>query len=427
MTKLNVTIIGLLLLLQGLIPAVAKEVKPTLLVYGSNIEAFAAAMQAARSNVPTLWVCDEASYLEDLNGRPLSVTSNVDLLGGVWKDLIIEMGQLKSKDDSTVAAFQRDVNPRLLRNALERMVSKQKNLTLVAGVKILNLSKGKKDLTVTLSNKRKYAVRAMVDASLEAESRKFLVSTDLFAKPSRILAVSEMTDEQRRTLVAIGEYEGIVYGYTWGNLFSRSVSNVFYVNSLVQVALDDNSLPLRANLGQAIGASAAYCSFFKTSADKVDVRKLQTELFAFDSRIMPFSDVTSSDYHYKSLQKIFLVSLLPFKNNGNELVFRGEGSVGLKEVKDVFNSLYSRSQLWFVDNGSKEYFELKELLTLIKYVSFRGDEVDREVEKEWSKKLKFEGHYDPSHVVTRYEFAVLVDRYADPYVKAVNAEGKILR
>lgn len=427
MTKLNVTIIGLLLFLQGLFPVMAKEVKPTLLVYGSNIEAFAAAIQAARSNVPTLWVCDEASYLEDLSSRALSVTSNVDLLGGVWKDLIIETGQIKAKDDSTVAAFQRDVNPRLLRNALERMVSKQKNLTLVVGVKISNLSKGKKELNVTLSNKRKYAVRAMVDASSNAESRKFLVTTDLFAKPARILAVSEMTDEQRRTLVAIGEYDGVVYGYTWGNLFARNVSNVFYVNSLVQVGLDDNSLPLRANLGQAIGASAAYCSFFKTDAEKVDVRKLQTELFAFDSRVLPFSDITSADDNYRCLQKIFLVSLLSLKKDGNKLVFGGEVPVPLNEVKDVFNRLYSRSQLWFVDNGSKEYFELKDLLTLIKYVSFRGDEVDREVAKEWSKKLKFEGVYDPSHLVNRYEFAVLVDRYADPYVKAVNAEGKILR
>ena len=427
MTKLSVTIIGLLLLLQGLLPAMAKEVKPTLLVYGSNIEAFAAALQAARSNVPTLWVCDQDSYLEDLSSRPLSVTSNEELLGGVWKDLLIETGQLKVKDDSTVAAFQRDVNPRLLRNALERMVSKQKNLTLLTGLKILNLSKGKKELSVTLSNKRKYAVRAMVDASFDAETRKFLVSTDLFAKPSRILEVSEMTAEQRRTLVAIGEYQEVVYGYTWNNLFSRHVSNVFYVNSLVQVGLDDNSLPLRANLGQAIGASAAYCAFFKTDADKVDVRKLQTELFAFDSRILPFLDITSSDNNYRCLQKIFLVSLLPFKKNENGLVFGAEASVALNEVKDVFNSLYSRSQLWFVDNGSKEYFELKDLLTLIKYVSFRGDEVDREVEKEWSRKLKFEGVYDPAHIVSRYEFAVLVDRYADPYVKAVNAEGKILR
>lgn len=405
----------------------AKEVKPTLLVYGSGIEAFAAALQAARSNVPTLWVIDESTYLADLTNRELSVTSNTDLLGGIWKDLMIETGQLKKKDDTTVAVMQRAINPQLLRNALDRMVSKQKNLTVVQGLKVLGVSKGKKELTVTLSNKRKYDVRAMVDATPTAESRKFVISTDLFSKPGRVLTVAEMTAERRRTLVAIGEYEGAVYGYSWGDVLSRNVSNVFFVASLVQVGLDDNSLPLRANLGQAIGASAAYCAFFKTNAEEVEVRKLQTELLAFDNRTLPFSDISSSSDNYRSLEKIFLVSLLPLESAGTKLVFRGDDAVEVASVKDVFNKLYSRSQLWFVDNTTKKYFELKDLLTLIKYVSFRGDEVDREVEKEWSRKLKFEGEYNPSHVVSRYEFAVLVDRYANPYVKSVDAEGRILR
>jgi hypothetical protein len=44
----------------------AKEVKPSLLVYGSGIEAFAAAVQAARSNVPTLWIKNaDPSFLQE--------------------------------------------------------------------------------------------------------------------------------------------------------------------------------------------------------------------------------------------------------------------------------------------------------------------------------------------------------------------------
>lgn len=427
MVRLKVRIVGILILCCVGVQLFAKEIKPTLLVYGSGIEAFAAAIQAARSNVPTIWVVDESIYLKDLTSRSVSVTSNVDLLGGVWKDLMMETGQLKGKDDSTVAVLQRALNPQLLRNALERMVGKEKNLSVVQGVQVMHISKGKKELTVTLSNKRKYAIRAMVDATPMAESRKFLVDTDLFSKPARVLTVAEMTTERRRTLVSIGEYEGAVYGYTWGDLLSRSTSNVFFVASLVQVDLDDNSLPLRANLGQAVGASAAYCSFFKTLAEKVDVRKLQTELMAFDNRTLPFSNISSSNDNYKSLEKIFLVSLLPLNTSGEKLIFECDRPVQVAAVKNVFNSLYSRSQLWFVDNTEKEYFDLKDLLTLIKYVSFRGDEVDREVEKEWSRKLRFEGKYSPDHVVSRYEFAVLVDRYANPYVKAVDAEGKILR
>ncbi|WP_158499861.1 FAD-dependent oxidoreductase [Sphingobacterium paucimobilis] len=426
MIRLKAVILVSIVLICSVMQVKAKEVKPTLLVYGDGIEAFAAALQAVRSNVPTIWVSTKSTYLEDLTKRRISVTSNSRLLGGIWKDILIETGQLKGKDDSLLVALQRDMDPQLLRNAIERMLSKERNLTLIQTAGITKVVDGKKDVTVTLSNKRKYKVRAMVDATEGGDTRAFVVSTDVFTKPARVLSVAEIEAAKRRTLVSIGEYADVVYGYTWSDLFARRVSNIFYTSGLVQVGLDDNSLPLRANLGQALGAAAGYCSFFKTTADKVDMRKLQTELLTFDARLLPWLDVSSSDVHFKSIQKIYLVSLLPAGEEQNPLVFSGETPVNIDRVKEVFNSLYSRSQLWFVDKKDG-VFELKELLALIKQVSFRGDELDREVEKEWSRKLKFEGDYDPNHVVSRYEFAVLVDRYADPYAKAVDVEGKILR
>lgn len=414
------------MLVLGVMQLEAKEIKPTLLVYGDGIEAFAAALQAVRSNVPTVWVFNKQTYLEEITSRRLSVRSNASLLGGIWKDVLIETGQLKGKDDSLLVALQRDLNPQLLRNAVERILAKERNLTLIGAARITKMVDGKKDVTVTLSDKRKFKVRAMVDATTEGDTRKYVVSTDLFAKPGRILPITEIGVNKRRTLVSIGEYADVVYGYTWSDLFARRVSNIFYTSGLVQVGLDDNSLPLRSNLGQALGAAAGYCSFFKTTADKVDMRKLQTELLTFDARLLPWLDASSSDVHFKSIQKIYLVSLLPADGEQKLLAFNGEASVDINSVKEVFNSLYSRSQLWFVDE-KVGVFELKELLALIKQVSFRGDELDREVEKEWSRKLKFKGDYDPAHVVSRYEFAVLVDRYADPYVKAVDTDGKILR
>ncbi|MFD2552867.1 FAD-dependent oxidoreductase [Sphingobacterium tabacisoli] len=426
MIRLKVSIIGLLMLFCGITGAIAKEVKPTLLVYGDGVEAFAAALQAARSNVPTIWVFEGATYMADVENSTLPVACNAHLLGGIWKDLLIETGQLKSKEDSLILALQKDINPRLMRNALERMLAKQQNLTLVSGTQVVGIAKGKKGLTVTLSNKRKYGVRAMVDATPQGDTRPYVVSTDLFAKPSRILSLPEINADERRTLLALGEYETALYGYRWFDVFSRSNSNVFFTAGLVQVGLDDNSLSLRANLGQAVGAAAAYCSFFKTTADKIDMRKLQTELLTFDARILPFSDISSSDSNFKSLQKIFLVSFFPVEDTEKGILFDGDRPVSIGSVKAVFNSLYSRSQLWFVDKEDRD-FELKELLDLIKHVSLRGDEVNREVEKEWSRKLKFKGVYDPEHIVSRYEFAVLVDRYADPYVKAIDGEGKILR
>lgn len=426
MIRSKVRIVVIVLLYFGMAPLMAKEVKPTMLVYGSGMEAFAAALQAARSNVPTVWVIDQSTYLQELNHQNFSVQNNMGLSGGVWRDLLLETGQLKSKSDSLVLALQKDINPRLMRNAIERILIKQSNLTLINNMQVLQVVKGKKDLTVTLTDKRKYTIRAIVDATPGSDLKKFVSNSDLFAKPSRIQPLSTISADLRRTLVAIGEYNNEVFGYTWMDVVSRSNTNVFFTSSLIQVALDDNSLPLRSNVGQAVGAAAAYCSFFKVTADKIDVRKLQTELLAFESRLLPYVDVESGDPNFNAIQKVFLVSLLPLKGQDGALRFDAQDSVKIAEVKDVFNSLYSRSQLWFVDQ-STDFFSVKDLLTLIKYVSFRGDEVDREVEKNWSSKLKFTGKFAPERTVNRYEFTVLVDRYAEPYAKAVNTEGKILR
>src|SRR5690606_10334647 len=130
---------------------------------------------------------------------------------------------------------------------------------------------------------------------------------------------------------------------------------LFFTKSLMPEIADMETIPFRAHVGQALGAMAAYCAFFKTTGDKVDVRKLQTELMGFRARLLPWKDVTVSDPNYAAVQKGYLATLLEGKE-GDRLL-DGKDSVAIDSVKSIFNQLYSRSQLWFLDNTA-DYFTL---------------------------------------------------------------------
>ncbi len=417
-------IVFLFVLLLGSNLLCAKEVQPALLVYGSGIEAFMAAIQGARSNVPTLWIMSSHKLVNELTLKPLKISANQGLDGGIWMDLLMASAQHKGSSDSLAQVIKMDITPTLMLHAMERMVGEEKQLTILRNEEIASLIRNKRGWTVTLGNNKKYDIRAIVDASPERKLRSKVVKDTLSVKEVILQKVEALTSEQIRTTVALGECNNMFYTVLAKDVISQSFHELFFVRSLVPVAEGAESIPFRAHVGQAVGAVAAYCAFFKTTSDKVDVRKLQTELMGFRARLLPWRDISQQDPHYTAIQNCYLATILEGKA-GNSLLDKKD-SVQVESVKNIFNRLYSRSQLWFMDNTA-DYFALKDVLSLVRFVSFRGREVEEQVQKDWTKKLKFEGEYDPKRMVSRYEFMVLVDRYANPYVKAVTLQGDILR
>ena len=120
-----------------------------------------------------------------------------------------------------------------------------------------------------------------------------------------------------------------------------------------------------------------------------------------------------------------IIQSTTFKYESSEAMgrlFDLEDSVRVSDIKSIINQFYSRAQLWFVDNNP-EFLTVQDALNLIKFTAFRGEELDVEVKKKWNKELTFKGDYDPSKVISRYEFAVLFDMYASPFVKKVSQDG----
>ena len=402
----------------------AKEIQPALLVYGSGIEAFTAAIQSARSNVPTLWVMETHSLVEELTLRPLKIKDNAGLDGGIWMDLLMGVALNKGVNDSLAQLVKTDINPTLMLNAMEKIIGRESQLTIIRNQHVESLIRDKKTWTVILENKKKYEVRAIVDASSHADLQGKVVKSSVILADVHLKRTETLTLEQIRTTVALAEYQDTSYTLLVKDLLSQNFQELFFIKSLVPESKDAESIPFRAHVGQAVGALAAYCAFFKTTGDKVNVRKLQTELMTYGARLLPWKDVSIRDPNYMAIQKCYLATVLEGKD-GNR-TFDREDSIKVASIQPIFNKLYSRAQLWFLDN-KMEYFSLKDLLSFVQFLSFRGNEVESQVQKDWTKKLKFQGEYNLEHMVNRYEFATLVNKYTDPYTKAVTIDGDIIR
>src|SRR5690606_13782483 len=132
----------------------------------------------------------------------------------------------------------------------------------------------------------------------------------------------------------------------------------------------------RAAFGQSIGATAAYCAFFKATTQEIDIRKLQAELLAFGMRMNPYQNISVSDPHFASIQKFYLTGIFSF-DDLHACQFTKSEPIRFNELETVLNDIYTRSQLWFLDNNRDEVLLWKDLLSLIRYVSLKGTEVNK--------------------------------------------------
>src|SRR5690606_2777475 len=193
------------------------------------------------------------------------------------------------------------------------------------------------------------------DASRKQELSSLInISWDNNIEPMQPLSALSLA--QVRTVVAAGQIGSTLYGTQLGNILAGEKEGFFDFRGIAALLQEDMTLsPFRAAVGQAVGATAAYLAFFKTSADKVDVRKLQTELMTYKARILPYQDVAISDVHFYALQRFGLASVLPDLHKDDGFRFQKDERVSFEEVEPIFDRLYSRSQLWFLDNKG-DYF-----------------------------------------------------------------------
>jgi len=386
----------------------AKTPKPKILIYGSTLEAYVAALQSAASGVPTLWVNPQGYTFDSYNKQIVEETSSSLLDGGV------KLQFLKSESVLTDTTKLFEQNGK--RQSYNVLIADNLPLSTIAEADVVQIKRGK-NWSITLSNKKKYDVVTILDAST---GNLLLQKTTLKDIPAfKYRKANDLSIADSRAVSLVGDFGEEIYASTLSDVLTQK-DNFFVAN--IGDIINDVPKSFRASYAQAMGAIAGYCAFFKTTADKIDLRTLQNELLIYRARLLPNLDVSVTDRNFISLQRIYLAGILPLRSLNDKPVFDLADSVRVSDIKPIINQFYSRAQLWFVDNNP-EFLTVQDALNLIKFTAFRGEELDVEVKKKWNKELTFKGDYDPSKVISRYEFAVLFDLYASPFVKKVSQDG----
>ncbi|MCJ8211776.1 FAD-dependent oxidoreductase [Mucilaginibacter sp. RS28] len=185
-------------------------------------------------------------------------------------------------------------------------------------------------------------------------------------------------------------------------------------------------------LGQGAGTVAAYCAFFKTTTQKLNVRIIQGELLDFKGYLLPLSDIKFTDPDFRAIQQVAATGLLesipvPTADHRVKLCFAPDSAVRTSEVKPVLNEIYTRGFLWFNKFKPGEYFTVDNLMNLVSDITLSDPKtLETTLRNQWKTVYKFKDDYNPNRPATRREFAVLTNKYLNPFARRVDIAGRLL-
>jgi len=225
------------------------------------------------------------------------------------------------------------------------------------------------------------------------------------------------------------------YSIPLGAIVIKDLDNILVTEKAISVAPLVNIHTLypsvQMTLGQGVGATAAYCAFFKTTTKHLSVRTIQGEILDYKGYLLPFTDIPQNDPHWRAIQQVCETGLLKGiqRVNGDaaQLHFQPNDTVRTAEVKPVLDEIYTRAFIWFNQEKPGEKLTLGNLLYFISdYTLTDKATLEGTVKKLWKPVFKLPGELDVSRPVTRREFAVLVNKYLNPFGKTVDLGGKIM-
>lgn len=399
----------------------AQIIRTDVVVAGGTESGIAAAIQSAHSGVKTLYI---------VGGKDLadSISQNEDTLfnAGILNDLL--KMTLKARTDSVTGIVNQFSQIALL-DAFRGWTDTIKNLTILRNNEIKKIEKSGKGWDIKLKDGKSVKTNVTVDATINGNiAAKAGIPIDQKTGYYKTLApldqdIEHLYDSRLyRTSAGFVNSSNKIFTVPLGSLVAAGEENFIIAGQMATPG--SSKKPANMMIGQAAGASAAYCSFFKTSSNNLGVRAIQAELFLYKSSLIPFEDIKYADSNFAAIQHIAATGLLKGKAVQGKLMFLPDSLVSAEDVRLPMREFYSRSQIWFADNKINK-LTLGDLLSMIKFNASRGEELNTEVEKAWKKSFKFSGEYDLNHLVTRREFAVLADTYLKPFNVRVDIRGNL--
>ncbi|MGZ3778484.1 MAG: FAD-dependent oxidoreductase, partial [Mucilaginibacter sp.] len=239
-----------------------------------------------------------------------------------------------------------------------------------------------------------------------------------------------------RTSIGVGSGDNTPsFSIPLGAIVPKDADNILITEKALSVSPEVNkhvvNPAVQMTLGQGVGATAAFCAFFKTTTKHLNVRIIQGEILDYKGYLVPFTDIPQKDPHWRAIQQVCATGLLQGiqKKMGNsiEIHFKPNDTVRTAEVKPVLDEIYTRSFIWFRQEKTGEKLTLGNLLYFISdYTLTDKSTLEGAIKKLWKPIFKLPGELDVNRPVTRLEFAVLANKYLNPFAKTVDISGKIV-
>lgn len=424
----------------------AETIKTDVVVIGNGTSAIAAAIQSGRSKVKTLLLLN-GPWLEELSlQKMITLNEPAYAPSGIWEEVDKELREFYKKTpgyDTLSKALM--FEPYAAAGALKRMADSTKMLTSKLSVSYTSIEKdgtGWKLEVLIKGEKVTIKAKVLIDGTEDGE---MITKAGATLPPDIKTWHDKGPADLYRTSIASGTYtadannnvpnypNGPVYYIPLSAVIVKNADNLLTINKTLFPPGAYN-LTAKIALGQGVGATAAFCAFFKTTTKKLDVRVIQIELLDFKSSLLYFTDVERSDPYYRSIQQIAATGLLKGISvtvadgkNMKDFEFMLDAPVYTNEIKPVLTETYSRVFLWVNREKPGEKFTVANLLSLISEITLtEPNDFKIKMQKDWNVVYKFKSDFDLNKPVTRREFAVLANQYLNPFARAVDINGKTL-
>ncbi|HWZ15786.1 MAG TPA: FAD-dependent oxidoreductase [Mucilaginibacter sp.] len=432
----------ILLLASNFSLAYAQTIKTDVLVIGSSASGIAAAVQCARSKVKTVLVEVQSTLGGSVPaGESFIINTNKNIPSGIWGEFRMRIHEFyKGRlgyDSAYNAPLKFDRPAALL--IFKKITDTVKNLTVYLNSPVTAIKKDgdRWDVKATQNGKTiTFKVRVVVDATDNG---------GIAAKASSKLNADfnkESTGPNRyRTAIATGDnFPGQVNlpntyppSPAWyipvSSVVLKDAENILLTEKILPGEKTIEYLPAQLELGQGVGTVAAYCAFFKTTTKNLKVHIIQGELLDFKGYLVPFTDISPRDRNWRAVQQVCATGLLKGIQQGNsrQFVFNPDASVTTAEIKPLLNEIYTRAFLWFGKEKPGETFTVANLLSLISDCTLTEPQTLRiSMQKAWKTQYKFRLDFDLLRPVTRLEFAVLANKFLNPFGRMVDLEGRLV-
>jgi hypothetical protein len=391
-----------LLFCLGAHASFAQKLRTDVCVYGNTTAALAAGIQSARSGVQTLLISNSDSWIDQPS---LADWENASIASGMGTELLKKYTQLekhkKLKADS-------------LLQSIKALADTVKNLKIIGASAIEEIKESGKGWELNLKGGQKIKALILVDGDTNHALLKQL-ELEPSANPSIIFDVN---NQLTKTSVAILGPNSLL---PLQALLVEKQANIVCIPN-------EGSVFAQLNAGQAAGATAAYCAFFKTTTEQLNVRVIQGELLTYKATLLPFKDIQQGDSNFVALTHVALTGLLNTGIGQNEGTYQwlGNQNVHANEIKVSMKKLYSRSQIWFADHADLTDLSIGDAIGLITYTATRGAELKVEIERGWKSTLGLSGGFNENRKISRNEFAVLLEAYLQPFARQVDMQGAFI-